>query len=505
MEQSPLYQEYLDWQGFRDLTAMVTSTVEEYAQYLSRGISKIPDRPRHQLRIGWRDEKISDLSDVKVKAKDSGVQEKQALLENRLIYCPKTWQISEIKFYHDLPIIPIQIAWPMDNEEIVPILESFTSFSKLPTEIRHMIWGFALHCNPRDVKLYVDRKYWKPPKKSPNHVVELTCHIRQHGPIASKLPIPLLYACRESHLLFMKKYSKMNVSVPVQRCDLNLQAVGLRKNQTVDCEIRVDRKGYMDFRQDTLMTAYFRKVTGILWKWNLTTLDLSMVESIALQHTFRLIYPKPFYGGKRELWEVLETRCPSLKRLSLMVGRNSLENYNWSPDQQPVARILPINAEFVDGVTFGFQNPCQDEYDHTKSDHDLKLLKTKLRTYVKTLARELQTKIDDAERTKSLYYQQVERNPNYWQKVDVNLAYVSWVVSSFYAGEQMEKVIVTPPKNLQVSMPDSYFWAQRPIELLHKKPVLKFGTQGFAVACHPDGSLLNRYEGVREMFERQED
>lgn len=86
MEQSSLYQEYLDWQGFRDLTAMVTSTVEEYAQYLSGGISKIPDRPRHQL-IGWRDEEKKDLSDMKFKAKGSGVQEKQALLENRLIYC----------------------------------------------------------------------------------------------------------------------------------------------------------------------------------------------------------------------------------------------------------------------------------------------------------------------------------------------------------------------------------------------------------------------------------
>ncbi|TEY54955.1 hypothetical protein BOTCAL_0234g00100 [Botryotinia calthae] len=495
MEQSSLYQEYLDWQGLRELTGPVTSTVEEYAQYLSRTISEIPDR--------W-DEKKHDLSDVKFKARDDRVQEKQALLENRLIYCPKTWQISEIKFYHDLPTTPIQIAWPMDYEEIVPILESFILFSKLPTEIRHMIWGFALHCNPRDVKLNVDRKYCRPCKRDPSHVVNLSCHIRQHGPIASKLPIPLLYACQESHLLFMKKYSKMNFSVPVQRCDLKLRVVGLRSNKTVDCEIRIDRKGYMDFRQDTLMMAYFRKVTGILWKWNLTTLDLSMVESIALQHTFRLLNTKTYYGGKRGLWEVLETRCPSLKRLSLIVGRTSMENLEWGSDQQPVARILPINAELVDGVTFGFQNPCQDEYDCATSGHNLELLKIRLRTCVKTLARELRTKIEDAELTKLLYYQEVERNPDYWQKVDVNMAYISWIVSSFYVGEQMEKVIVTPPKDLQIPMPDSYFWAQRPIELLHKKPVLKFGTQGFAVACHPDGSLLNRYVGVKEMFERQD-
>ncbi|KAF7949154.1 hypothetical protein EAE96_008323 [Botrytis aclada] len=423
--------EFIKWNELSGLLGRLTSTVEEYSQYPSRGISRIPDRSRGvfveqkttPLRIGWRDEDGTDLFDVELKAKGDGVREKQSLLgnRNRLIYCPKTWQISEIKFYHDLPTTAIQIAWPADDCAIVPILDSFGPFLKL----RYMIWDYALSYNPRYVKLSVDRRYRRPIRGDRNHLVKLSCQIRQHGPLASKLPIiALLYACQESHLLFMKKYTKMNISVPVQRCDLNLRA-GPRRKKTVDCEIRVDRKGYINFRQDTLMIGDFRQLTGILWDWNLTTLDLSLVESFAVHYIPPRRNAKPYYGGKKNLWELLETRCPSLKRLSLVVGRGAMEDRDWSSDQQPVARILPINAEFVDGVTYGFQVSCHDEYVRTTGQHALAVLKIRHRTLLKDFNRELRANIRDAKKTKSSYYQQVERNPSYWKKVDVNLAYVS--------------------------------------------------------------------------------
>ncbi|TGO21984.1 hypothetical protein BPAE_0189g00160 [Botrytis paeoniae] len=407
MDQPSFDQEFFNWHELSGLLGRLTSTVEEYAQYPTRGLSRILDRSgcvsanqkSAPLIIGWRDEVKNDQSDVKSKAKDD-LQEKQILLGNRLIYCPKTWQISEIKFYHDLPTTAIQIAWPTDHCAIVPILDSFAPFPKLTTELRYMIWDYALRCDPRDVKLAVDRRYRRPNRSEPSHLVGLSCHIRQHGPIASKLPIALLYACQESRLLFLKKYSKMNMSVPVQRCDLKLRIVGLRSKKTADCEIRVDRKGYMDFRRDTLMIENFRKVTGILWGWNLTTLDLSLIQSIAVQHIFPMSKAKPYYGGKSSIWELLETRCPCLKRLSLIVGRGSMENFYWDSDQQPVARILPINAEFVDGVTYGFQVSCQDEYVRTTGRNALDYLKIRHRTMMKTLARELRTRIHDAQLTK---------------------------------------------------------------------------------------------------------
>lgn len=521
----PLFDdEYFDWHDLSRLFITPTSTVEEYAQYPTRGISRIPDRSRHvfvkqkpaPLRIGWRDEAKNDQSAVKFKSKNN-VQEKQILLGNRLIYCPselytkinhrlltssETWQISEIKFYHDLPTNAIQIAWPADSCAIVPVLDSFTLFPKLPIELRYMIWDCALRCDPRDVKLTIDRRYRGPTRGDPNHLVRLSCHVRQHGPIASKLPIALLYACQESHLRFLRIYSKMNMSVPVQRHDLKLRIVRPHSKKTADCEIRVDRKGYMNFRQDTLMIEYFRRVTDILWSWNLTTLDLSLIQSIAVQHTFSKPKAQQYYGGKASIWELLENRCPCLKRLSLLMLQRSTENFWWDPDQQPVAHILPINAEFLDEVTYGCELSRQDEYARATGRYTLDW-KVRYRSSAKDLDRELRRNMRRAQRTKSLYYQEVKRNPNFWRKVDVNLAYVAWVMSDLYAGEQMEKVIVTPPKNLQTSMPDSYFWAQRPIEVAYNRPTLRFSF--FRVICHPDGSLLNRYEGVKEMFEGQQD
>ncbi|KAF7948497.1 uncharacterized protein EAE97_003908 [Botrytis byssoidea] len=510
MDQSLFDDEYFDWHDLSSLFITPTSTVEEYAQYPTRGISRIPDRSRYvfvkqkpaPLRIGWRDEIKNDQSGVESKPKDD-VQEKQILPGNRLIYCPKTWQISEIKFYHDLPKNAIQIAWPTDSCAIVPVLYSFTLFPKLPIELRYMIWDCALRCDPRDVKLYVDRRYRRPTRSDPNHLVRLSCHIRQHGPIASKLPIALLYACQESHLLFLRNYSNMNMSVPVQRYDLKLRIVRPRSKKTADCEIRVDRKGYINFRQDTLMIEYFHEVTGMLWSWNHTTLDLSLIQSIAVQHTFSSLRAERYYGGKSNIWELLETRCPCLKRLSLIVYQESMENFYWGPNKQPVAHILPINAEFFDGVAYGCQLLRQDEYARTSGRYALATLKLNHRTMVMDLALELRKEIRDVQRTKSLYYREVERNPNFWKKVDVNLAYVTWVISIFDIGEQVEKVIVAPPKNLQTSMPDSYFWAQRPIEVAYNRPEMRFSF--FRVFCHPDGSLLNRYEGVKEMFEEQRD
>ncbi|KAF7937250.1 uncharacterized protein EAE98_001564 [Botrytis deweyae] len=508
-----------DWYDLGNLSNhMILSTVEEYAQYPTGGISRVPARSRYvfvkqkykPLRIGWRDEVKNDHSDVKFKAKDDGVQVNQVLLNTQPVYCPKTWQISKIKFYHDLPTNAIQIAWPTDYCAIVPILDSFALFPKLPTEIQHMIWDFALSCNPRNVKLKIDRKYHKPNKSDGEHGLELSCHIRQHGPIASKLPISLLYVCQESHSLFLKKYSKMNLSVPVQRCDLNLEFVRYRlefeeilDDYVVDCKIQIDRKGYIDFHQDTLMIPYFRKITGILWDWDFMTLDLSLIESIAINtalgssYTGRSGLPS-YYGGKKSIWELLEIRCPNLKRLSLITGSRTMEKNGWESDEQPVARILPINAAFIDGITYGFQVSCQDECSRMESQRGLKKMKREHRRMMRILTPSLKADFRRAQAIISSHHQQIIRNRSYWEKVDVNLAYIAWVVSSFYTGEKMEKVIVTPPKDLQLSMPDSYFWAQRPIEIVDYKPILRFGEHGFPIACRPDGSLLNRYEGARE-------
>ncbi|KAF7881077.1 uncharacterized protein EAF02_006968 [Botrytis sinoallii] len=476
MDQPSFDDEFFNWHGLNGLFVTPTSTVEEYAQYPTGGISRIPDRSRYvfvkqksaPLRIGWRDEVKNDQPGFKFKPKDD-VQEKQILLGNRLIYCPKTWQISEIKFYHDLPTTGIQISWPTDSCAIVPILDSFTLFPKLPIELRYMIWDCALRCDPRGVKTYCQPKISQAYQR-------LSCHVRQHGPIASKVPIALLYACQESHLALLRNYSEMNMSVPVQRCDLNLRIVRPRSRKTADCEIRVDRKGYMNFRQSTLMIENFRKVTGLLWSWNHTTLDLSLIQSIAVQHALSRPRAKRYYGGKRIIWELLETRCPCLKHLDFILHQESMENVHWGSDQQPVPHILPINAEFVDGVTYGCQLSFQDEYTRTTGLYAHNSLKVRQRLKVKDLARDLRTSIRDAQQTKSLYYQEVERNPNFWKKVDVNLAYITWVSGSgsIYVGEQMEKVIVSPPKNLQNSMPDSYFWAQRPIEVAYNKLEMRF-------------------------------
>ncbi|TGO54428.1 hypothetical protein BCON_0107g00150 [Botryotinia convoluta] len=488
-------QEYSDWYKLEFLSNhIILSTVEEYVQYPTGSISRIPDRPGYvfvkqkstPLRIGWRDEVENDQSDMKFKAKDDGVQEKQILLENRLVYCPtsETWQISEIKFYHDLPTTAIQIAWPTDYCAIVSILDSFALFPKLPTEVRRMIWGYALSCNPRNVKLKLDRAYHKPNKSDLEHTIELSCHTRQHGPIASKLPISLLYVCQESHSLFLKKYSKMNLSVPVQRYDLDLGAVGLRHkmldgNEVVDCKIQVDRKGYID---DTIFSQDHRFVIQ-------TTVGSSDAARAGLAS---------YYGGKKSIWELFEVRCPNLKRLGFIAGSRTMERNGWDSDEQPVARLLPINAEFIDEVTDGFQVSCQDECSRIKSRRGLKKLKLKHRKMMEILTPSIQKEFRRARVMKFSHHRQVMRNPSYWEKVEVNLVYIAWVVSNFYSGEKMEKVVVMPPKDLQVSMPDSYFWAQRPIEFVDHKPIWRFGEHGFPIACRPDGSLLNRYEGARE-------
>lgn len=68
----------------------------------------------------------------------------------------------------------------------------------------------------------------------------------------------------------------------------------------------------------------------------------------------------------------------------------------------------------------------------------------------------------------------------------------------------MEKSLVLPPQDLQASMLGSYIWAQRPVEFFaDSNPELWFAYHKHPIACNPDGSLLNRYEGMKEMFEGQ--
>ncbi|KAJ8065050.1 hypothetical protein OCU04_005764 [Sclerotinia nivalis] len=496
------------WHYLAHQTGLITSTVEEYTRYLPGAISILPDHPRSYLMIEWRDEKEDNQLHVEFKAKEEkylgNTKENESLkrarsLKDEFIYDPKTWLISEIKFYHELPKNSTQIAWPSDYNHIVPILDSFTPFQRLPIELRYIIWNHALSSNPRAVKLKVDRKYQH--KK----VIRLSCHVRQHGPPATKLPVPLLYVCQESKFLFLKRYKKMDLIIPVKRCDLNLRLVGHPRDKVANCEIRVGRKGYIDFCHDTLIIHDFSKITSILWRWNHTSLDLSLIESIALSPSSWPADPSPNPEREIAMWKALETCCPILKHLTFVVRIFKMENNCWETEPQAVARLLPINAELLDDTAHSCFITCQDMYLHAKSPHDLQELKAELRESIQTMLAWLGRRYADANATRALYYRQVERNPDYWRKINFEVAFISWVVSSFYIERKMEKVMVTPPKNLQSLMPDSYFWAQRPIELAHDQPFLWFGYLNRCIACQPDGSLLNRYEGVKEMFECQED
>ncbi|ESZ93285.1 hypothetical protein SBOR_6323 [Sclerotinia borealis F-4128] len=499
------------WYDLAHPIGEILPNVEEYKRFLPGAIQTIPNHPRsfatdqqfEPSMIEWQDQNYSNKFDVELKGredekygktKESKAPERERLCKDGLVYDPATWQIFQIKFYHDLPANPIQIAWPSDYTAIVQILESFPKFPRLPTEVRQMIWNHALNCHPRAVKLKVDRKYgYLGLREGGVDTIKLSCHIRQHGPVAAKLPIPLLYVCKESNFLFLKRYKKMNLIVPVQEFDLDLRLVGLEVDEVANCVIRVDRKGYIDFQHDTLMINCFRPITETLWQWNNTSLDLSSIQSIALKTTHLRLDKgrrRRYHKGEMTVWEALETGCPNLKRLTFVKG--SMEKSRWDPNLQVVARLLPINTELLDEVVHDYVITHQDNYLAAKNPDDLKELKAYHRWVLRCLSSGLESRYEDARRMRSRFRQQIERNPKYWQNISFDVAFVSWVVSSFYMGKRMEKVIVVPPKDKQAAMQHSYFWAQRPIVFVDDKPKLQLGAFSHPVSCHPDGSLLNR-------------
>ncbi|KAF7901719.1 uncharacterized protein EAF01_007018 [Botrytis porri] len=317
-------------------------------------------------------------------------------------FCFKT-DLYIVQFYHDLPTTAIQIAWPADDCAIVPISDSST----------HDL-GHALSCHPRNVKLKLDRAYHQPNKSDLEHKIELSCHTRQHGPIASKLPISLLYVCKESHSAFLKKYSKMNLSIPVQRYNLDLFAVGhahkiLDGNEIVHCKIQLRASLYKP-------------------------------ESARMQHGQ---FSHRIMEGKKVIWELFEARCPNLKRLGFTAGSRTVERNGWDLDEQPVARLLSINAELIDGVTYGFRVSCRDECSRIKSRRGLKRLKLKHREIMEILTSSIQQEFCKAQNMKFHHRRQAKRNPSFWGKVDVNLVYIAWVMSNFYTKEKMKKVLIT--------------------------------------------------------------
>jgi hypothetical protein len=388
---------------------------------------------------------------------------------------------------------------------------TFRSFSKLPPEVRRMIWQYAVEHEPRHVKLLLSKRYLSDYKGQKDTVL-LNPHLRQPGSPKSKLPTSFLYACRESYDAFVRVYKNMGMILAEKQSQVRLiDACPItsfaRTNRTVQCEISVNPKGHINFLHDTLIIEKFRFLTGILSTWNGgAKLDLSSVTSLFLdQDALRRERGRPFYVGEPKFWRVLETECPSLQKLA--ISRNGFAYPNL---RSGIPRLLRIDNDFVAEAHHIILLDAIQRRNviYSKANVDANLI-NKTRTIFESTVGNLHdmkqlTLTDDL---RGEYLRQVRRNPAYWSTVSFEVGWMSFLVTDPGEEEEMERVVVAPPPDDRNSSENKLFWVERP-KVVVPRLLIKMRQRDnvlIDMPCRPDGTMWSMYDGIKDMFEGYQD
>ncbi|KAM3076121.1 hypothetical protein ACMFMG_006365 [Clarireedia jacksonii] len=341
----------------------------------------------------------------------------------------------------------------------------------------------------------------------------LESHLRQPGPPGSKLPTQLLYVCHESHKQFVRRYQRMGLIVPYNQSQVRLSDVCSFKNflvefdgidRTVQCKISVNQKGYIDYRHDTLLAEEFRCVSGILSTWNGTKCDLSSVTSLIFrdwEFCFdRGLRQGASYPGEPSTWAVLETQCPNLRKLTLVRYR-----FSSPPNCRAVPRLIPMNVELlIEARQILLIDALQKMSDEAEISPRRRLSARRrrlsaLRRHGVEVMAALQRLSDNLAWARDEYLWQAERNPAYWNNVSFEAGVLAWLEV-----DQMERVMVAPPPDERRSCENKIFWIERPKVVAPRLllvGVQDWGEEIHEFPCHPDGTMVSPYEGIKEMFE----
>jgi hypothetical protein len=391
--------------------------------------------------------------------------------------------------------------------------KTFKSFSRLPLEIRRVIWQYAVEHEPRYVKLLLSKRYLSD-YDGQGDTILWNCHLRQPGSPKSKLPTAFLYACRESYEAFVSVNKGMDLILPEEQSQVRLSdacpiATFEDTDRTVQCGHIVNQKGHINFRQDTLILEKFRFLTGVLSRWNGTKLNLSSVTSLFLDEgSLRRENRRELYENEPTFWRFLETECPSLQKLAISDNGFAL------PDHCSGAlRLIRIDEDFLAEASHMIHSDAVQRRNviYSKAKVDPELIKSTRQIVGSTLRTLLHMKhktVNSGLRWE--YLLQVRRNPAYWSTVSFEAGWMSLLITDPVDQQKMERVVVAPPPDERGPSENKLFWIERP-KVVVPRLIIKMPQRGqddrllIHMPCRPDGTVWSMYEGIKDMFEGYQD
>jgi hypothetical protein len=367
----------------------------------------------------------------------------------------------------------VEIKWP---ENIHNPEGTFKLFKWLPTELRDMIWEFALPA-PRVVSLRL-RRYPLPP----HYGIGYFFHFGLEGALTEgRIPgYQHLLSCKESASVFLAKYHK----IQVHRSPF-LRTIHWAPQWP---SFVVGPKGYVDGNRDTLL------ITGTMI-WDLAQFvlrpDLHRIKRLAIQRT---IVPAASLYTFPSVEEIALEICPRLKTLSICMGSDGDIT---APFGSSTIHTVDVDDDLLEAKPMCDTMFCCDCHSNIPTA-----------TTQDNIRRHFRNLIKIAEQRRDMMRQVVgflrpERN------IDCRFVIVSKRIDT--EKKLVERVWLVPTR------PERYgvvYYAQKPIGVQHTG-IVSFENHPVRVAdgstlhkVHPvlgvylDGSLQSQYDGIQEMFEQ---
>ncbi|KUJ24608.1 uncharacterized protein LY89DRAFT_776688 [Mollisia scopiformis] len=179
---------------------------------------------------------------------------------------------------------------------------TFTCFGQLPTELRLLIWKFALP-QPRVVQLAEVTSYSSGFLHQGHHFG------REH-----------LSTCWEARLVFLEHYHHVS---HLQRSSWQpIEGISCKEGQHIN-DLNT-RTRYIDAIRDTLVISidFVLEDDDSDWRWQL---DVSRIQTLGIFDAHKL----DDVGLGHTIWPRMEARCPALKNFSLVLGSPQDSDSDW--------------------------------------------------------------------------------------------------------------------------------------------------------------------------------
>ncbi|ESZ93302.1 hypothetical protein SBOR_6340 [Sclerotinia borealis F-4128] len=344
-----------------------------------------------------------------------------------------------------------KVKWEKDE------YNTFTCFPRLPLELRCKIWKNAFP-DPRVLSFQLQHYFTN--EESLDLVdVSVAFHCREF------IGDTCTWVCWESQKVFLENYTQLIPSTDPTKFEYG--------------DKRAERVGfsfYINPEIDTLMFdmhRHERSNNRWLEKFKLQ-LDLSKVQHLALGYKFNQYRQEENAEG--DIWSYVKVNFPGLRNFDFILEGTStserLRKRTGGDIDVGHQGLAWLNDETLEALSYNITT--------VGDSRKTRCLRAKLDKY-----------LEDAKELKTEYSEVLLADPDYWGKVNFNIAL--FTIEILNRGEEMVLLRKNVPH-------DTLFFTSI---LPYPQDRVEFYDLEEDFACKEDGTLYHQYQGVKELFESE--